>query len=87
VDGDPDEQADDLLALLVSQSGVEAGAHLGEEVHGRLGQFRGLRGLQGGHAAVQLYLLGRNTVELDVELCVAQATPDVEGKGLLALTL
>ena len=49
--GDPDEQADNLLALLLGQSGVEAGAHLSEQVNGRLGQFRGPMRLQGGHAA------------------------------------
>jgi hypothetical protein len=87
VDGDPDEQADDLLALLLGQSGVQAGTHLSEQVDGRLGQFWGLRGFQGGHAAVQLYLVGGNPVELGVELRIVETTPDVEGQGLLALTL
>ena len=87
MDGDPDEQADDLLALLLGQSGIQAGTHLSKQVNGRLGQFWGLRGLQGGHAAAQLFLVGGNPVELGVELCIAHATLDVEGKGLRALTL
>jgi hypothetical protein len=79
--------ADDLLALLDRQAGVEAGSNLAEQVDGRLGQFENLRRLQGRHAALQLCLLGGNPVELGIELLIVQTTANVEGKGLSALTL
>lgn len=42
MDDDPDQQADDLLALLVGESGVQARANLGKEVMGLLRDLIGL---------------------------------------------
>jgi len=55
--------------------------------NGRLGHVRGSRGLEGRHAGFQLGPLGDDPIELRVELCILEATPDTEGQGLLALTL
>jgi hypothetical protein len=87
VDGDPDKQADDLLALLHGQSAVQAGAQFGEQVSGRLGQFRGVRGLQGGHATLQLRLLGGDPLELCSQIVLASNAADDEPDGPLPLRL
>ena len=87
MDGDPDEQADDLLPLPLGQSGVEVGAQLGEQVNGRLGQFRGVRGPQGGHAPLQLRLLGGDPLELGSQIVLASHTADHQPDGSLPLPL
>jgi len=50
VDHDPDEEPDDLLALFVGQSCVQAATYLGEQVVDLLGHCLGYRGLCGGQA-------------------------------------
>jgi hypothetical protein len=42
VDDDADEEANDLLTLLVGQPRVQASPHLGQEVTGLLGHDLGL---------------------------------------------
>jgi hypothetical protein len=51
LDDNTRKQADDLLALLVGQSRVEAGPDLGEEVVDHLGHDLGLGSLYGGHTS------------------------------------
>ena len=87
MDGNPDKQADDLLALLHGQSAVQAGAQFGEQVSGRLGQFRGVRRLQGGHATLQLRLLGGDPLELGSQIVLASNAADHEPDGPLPLRL
>jgi hypothetical protein len=70
VDDDPDEKADDLLALLDRQTGVETGPDLIEQVDGQLGRFLVSWGLHGRHTGFEFGSLPRHPVEFGVELGV-----------------
>jgi hypothetical protein len=87
VDDDAREQANDLLTLLVRQSCVEAGPNLGQEVMDCLWHNLGTWSLYGVQAGLQLSSLRVDAVEFDVEVGIRESAADVEGDGLLALSL
>ena len=87
MDGDPDKQADNLLALLLAQSRIQAGAEGRQRVHGHLSGTRGCLGRQGRHTGLQFGLLTCNASKLDVELCVAELAADAKRQSPAALLL
>ena len=52
MDDDANQEPDDLLTLLVGQTGIQAGADLGEEVTGLLGHDLGTWSLYGVEAGL-----------------------------------
>lgn len=87
MDDDAHEQPDDLLTLLVGQSGVQAGPNLGQEVMRLLGDHLGTWSLCGGHAGFQPGPLTRDPVEFGIKLVIWQTATDVEGDSRLALAV
>lgn len=87
MDDDAHEQADNLLALLLAQSRIQAGAEGRQRVHGHLRGTRGCLGRQGRHTGLQFGLLTCNASKLDVELCGAELAPDAKRQSPAALLL